>query len=456
MNEALARQTLDRLRAQGHQAFFVGGCVRDLLLGHEPKDFDVATSATPDEIAALFPKSDLVGAHFGVVLVKAASAQSVTGAPLGAVSSEGGAVEVATFRTEGVYHDGRRPSEVTLVSDPRLDAQRRDFTINAMFLDPTVPPEPGLVLDFFGGQADLASRVIRCVGSPRARFQEDHLRLLRAVRLAARLEFVIEPETAAAMRAEAASLANIAAERTRDELTRILTQPNPSRGLRLLDETGLLAIVLPEVKALQGVEQPPEFHPEGDVWIHTLLMFDQLPSDPPATLAWGVLLHDIGKPATFTRSDRIRFNGHVDAGLEISRRILARLKFSTGDSEQILSLVGNHMRFGDIQRMKESTVKRFLRLPRFDEHLALHRADCLSSHGHLDNYEFAQERLAATPPEVLRPARLLTGADLLALGYPQGPLYREILDAIETAQLDGEINTHEQARALVQARWPRD
>ena len=439
MNEALGRQTLHRLRAHGHQAFFVGGCVRDLLLGHPPKDFDVATSATPDEIVALFPHSDLVGAHFGVVLVK----------------ETGASVEIATLRTEGPYNDGRRPAHVSLVSDPKLDAQRRDFTINAMFLDPTAAPPPGLVLDFFGGQTDLAARLIRCVGSPLARFQEDHLRLLRAVRLAARLGFTLEPETAAAMRAEAASLARIAAERTRDELTRILTQPNPSRGFRLLDETGLLPIVLPEVKALQGVEQPPEFHPEGDVWVHTLLMLEQLPPEPSPTLAWGALLHDIGKPATFTRSDRIRFNGHVDAGLKIARRLLTRLKFSHDDAAQILALVDNHMRFGDIQRMKESTLKRFLRLPQFDEHLALHRADCLSSHGHLDNYDFARERLNATPPEVLRPARLLTGADLHALGYPQGPLFREILTAVETAQLDGEIATHDQARAFVLARWRR-
>jgi len=361
---------------------------------------------------------------------------------------------VATFRTEGPYEDGRHPAQVALVTDPRLDAQRRDFTINALFLDPTAAPPPGLVLDFFNGRDDLARGILRCVGTPRARFQEDHLRLLRAVRFAARLGFTIEPATFAAIRAEAPSLARIAAERIRDELTRILTQPHPAEGLRLLDATALLPVVLPEVKRLQGVEQPPEFHPEGDVWTHTLLMLDSLPPEPSPTLAWGVLLHDIGKPATFSVSDRIRFNGHVEAGLDIARGILARLRFSGDDSEQILSLVANHMRFGDIHRMKESTLKRFLRLPRFDEHLALHQADCLSSHGHLDNYHYARQRLAATPPEQLRPARLLTGADLMALGYPQGPLYREILTALETAQLDGEIITREQALAFVRSRWP--
>jgi len=440
MNEVPARSILDRLRAHGHRAYFVGGCVRDVLLGIAPKDYDIATSATPDEIVELFPNSDLVGAHFGVVLVKEFEC----------------AVEVATFRTEGAYADGRHPAQVALVTDPRLDAQRRDFTINAMFLDPAGGQPPGEVLDFFGGRGDLAARLIRCVGSPRARFQEDHLRLLRAVRFAAQLDFAIERETADAMRAEASSLGHIAAERTRDELTRILTQRHPARGLRLLDETGLLEVVLPEVKALQGVEQPPEFHPEGDVWTHTLLMLEQLPPGPSATLAWGVLLHDVGKPATFTREDRIHFNGHVETGLEISRRVLARLRFSHDDSDQILALVANHMRFGAIHRMRESTLKRFLRLPRFDEHLELHRADCLSSHGHLDNYRYAQERLAATPPEVLRPARLITGSELLELGYSQGPLYREILTAVETAQLDGEIGTVEEARAFVAKNWPRD
>ena len=450
MNDDLALRVLSTLRAAGHQAYFVGGCVRDLLLGQTPKDFDIATSARPEQITALFPHSDLVGAHFGVVLVRQASAQDAAGVPLCAVPS----VEVATFRTEGDYDDGRHPAQVALVTDPRLDAQRRDFTINALFLDPTAAPSPGLVLDFFHGRDDLARGILRCVGAPRARFQEDHLRLLRAVRFAARLGFTIEPATFAAMRAEAPSLARIAAERIRDELTRILTQPHPAAGLRLLDATALLPVVLPEVKQLQGIEQPPEFHPEGDVWTHTLLMLDSLPPAPSPTLAWGVLLHDIGKPATFSVSDRIRFNGHVEAGLDIARGILARLRFSGDDSEQILSLVANHMRFGDIHRMKESTLKRFLRLPRFDEHLALHQADCLSSHGHLDNYHYARQRLAATPPEQLRPARLLTGADLLALGYPQGPLYREILTTLETAQLDGEITTREQALELLRARWP--
>lgn len=438
MNEDLALRVLSTLRRHGHQAFFVGGCVRDLLLSLPPKDFDIATSATPAEITALFPHSDLVGAHFGVVLVK----------------EPGSSVEAATFRTEGPYTDGRHPSHVSLVTDPRLDAQRRDFTINAIFLDPLAPPPPGQFLDFFHGRDDLAHRLIRCVGAPRARFQEDHLRLLRAVRFAARLGFSIEAETLAAMRLEAPSLVYIAAERVRDELTRILTQPNPAEGLRLLGATGLLAVVLPEVQRLQGVAQPPEYHPEGDVWTHTLLMLSHLPANPSPTLAWGALLHDIGKPSTFSVSDRIRFNGHVEAGLDMARPLLARLRFPNDSAEQILALIANHMRFGDIHRMKESTLKRFLRLPRFDEHLALHRADCLGSHGHLDNYQFARRRLDETPPEVLRPPRLITGEGLIALGYPRGPLFREILTAVETAQLEGELSTPCEAEAFVRARWP--
>lgn len=432
-NRELATRTVLALRERGFQAYFVGGCVRDLLLHLEPEDYDVATGATPDQILAIFPKADLVGAHFGVVLVK----------------EEGQAVEVATFRSEGAYSDGRRPGEVTLVREPREDARRRDFTINAMFLDPV----SNQVLDFFGGLDDLDRGLLRAVGDPAARFAEDHLRMLRAVRFAARFGFTIEPGTFDAIRAAAPAIRRISAERIRAELNRILTEGGASRGLRLLDETGLLAEVLPEVKALQGVEQPPEFHPEGDVWTHTLLMLDQLKA-PPVTLAWGVLLHDIGKPATFERLDRIRFNGHVDAGAKIARRILARLKFPLDEQERILALVENHMRFSDVRRMKESTLKRFLRLPHFEEHLELHRADCLASHGHLDNWEYARQRLENASAETLRPPRLLTGRDLMAMGYEQGPRLREILEAVETAQLEGELAGAEAARAFVRERFP--
>lgn len=432
-NRELASRIVFALRGRGFQAYFVGGCVRDLLLRLEPEDYDVATDATPEQILEIFPKAELVGAHFGVVLVKEGER----------------AVEVATFRSEGAYSDGRRPGEVTLVREPREDARRRDFTINAMFLDPV----SNQVLDFFSGLDDLDRGLLRAVGEPAARFAEDHLRMLRAVRFAARFGFTIEPTTFEAIRTAAPAIRRISAERIRAELNRILTEGGASRGLRLLDETGLLAEVLPEVKALQGVEQPPEFHPEGDVWTHTLLLLDRL-QEPTVTLAWGALLHDIGKPAAFERLDRIRFNGHVDAGVRIARRMLARLKFSLDEQERILALIENHMRFADVRRMKESTLKRFLRLPHFEEHLELHRADCLASHGHLDNWEYARERFANAPAEALRPPRLLTGRDLMAMGYGQGPRLREILEAVETAQLEGEIGQAEEARAFVRERFP--
>lgn len=421
----LATQIVETLRATGHSAYWVGGCVRDLLLGREVKDYDVATSAHPDEILRLFPKAEFIGAAFGVVLVK----------------DSGIAVEVATYRSERAYRDGRRPDEVQYESDPRLDASRRDFTINALFLDPL----SGDTLDFFGGRADLANRVLRAVGDPTERFAEDHLRLLRAIRFAARLDFSIEHQTWEAMRAQAASIERISAERIREELNRILSEGGASRGLRLMDGCGLLEILLPEVKAMQGVEQPPEFHPEGDVWTHTLLMLDLLEPPVEAVLAWGVLLHDIGKPATQTRTDRIRFNGHVEAGLRIAGPMLSRLKFSIDDREQVLALVENHMRFMELQRMRVSTVKRFLRLPRFDQHLALHRVDCMSSHGGLDNYDFARQKIEEFGAEQIAPAPLVRGGDVLALGIAPGPRIRELLHAVEEAQLEGTLGNREEA-----------
>lgn len=427
MQEArqLATRIVQDLRAAGHSAYWVGGCVRDLLLGREVKDYDVATSAHPDEILRLFPKAEFIGAAFGVVLVK----------------DSGFAVEVATYRSERAYRDGRRPDEVQYESDPRLDASRRDFTINALFHDPL----SGDTLDFFGGRADLANRMLRAVGDPAERFAEDHLRLLRAIRFAARLDFSIEHQTWEAMRAQAASIERISAERIREELNRILSEGGASRGLRLMDGCGLLEILLPEVKAMQGVEQPPEFHPEGDVWTHTLLMLDLLEPPVEPVLAWGVLLHDIGKPATQTRTDRIRFNGHVEAGLRIAGPMLSRLKFSIDDREQVLALVENHMRFMELQRMRVSTVKRFLRLPRFDQHLALHRVDCLSSHGGLDNYDFARRKIEEFGAEQIAPAPLVRGGDVLALGIAPGPRIRELLHAVEEAQLEGSLQNREEA-----------
>ena len=429
--EQLARSIVAELRSRGHLAWFVGGCVRDLLLGHAPKDYDVATDARPDEVMRLWPGSEQVGAKFGVVLV-----------------NRGGAtVEVVTFRSEQAYRDGRRPDEVRFETDPRKDVQRRDFTINAILLDPF----SGEVIDYAGGRADLEAGIVRAIGDPAARFEEDHLRMLRAVRFAARFGFTIEPATMAAIQRCHADIARISAERVRDELTRILTEGGARRGFELLDETGLLVDVLPEVAAMKGVAQPPEFHPEGDVWIHTLLMLEGL-EQPSVTLAWGVLLHDVGKPPTFRIAGRIRFDGHVEMGVEMAERILTRLRYSKEEIDQVLALVANHMRFSHVHEMRESKLKRFLRMPRFDEHLALHRLDCLASHGDVTNYRFARERFQSAEPEQLRPARLLTGHDLIAAGYRPGPEFSRLLDMVEDAQLEGAIRTREEALELVRSR----
>ncbi|HVW09162.1 MAG TPA: CCA tRNA nucleotidyltransferase [Bryobacteraceae bacterium] len=415
------------MRAQGQSAWLVGGCVRDLLLGREPKDFDVATSARPEELLRLFPRSGQVGAHFGVVLVHEGDAH----------------VEVATFRSDLDYADGRRPVAVHFETSPEQDVLRRDFTINALLLDPATNE----VLDYSGGRADLEAGVIRAIGDPERRFREDHLRLLRAVRFAARLNFTIEPATFAAMKELAPAIHGISAERIRDEISRILTEGGARRGFELLDSSGLLREVLPEVAALQGVEQPPAFHPEGDVWTHTLIMLDGL-RNPPLELALGVLLHDIGKPATFRIADRIRFDGHVEKGVEIAHAVLNRLRYPGAVIEQVEALIANHMKFKDVPAMRESRLKRFLRMPKFDEHLELHRLDCLSSHGSLENYEFAIQKLNEAPPEQLRPKPLITGRDLIAAGFAPGPHFGTALHEAEDAQLEGRARTREEALAI--------
>jgi poly(A) polymerase len=436
-----------RLRERRFAAYFAGGCVRDLLLGISPKDFDVATSATPDEVQRTFPRTESVGAHFGVVLVLA----EINGVRI--------ATEVATFRHDGAYSDGRRPDAVRFSTDPREDALRRDFTINGLLLD-AIAFDQGdrledCVLDFVAGQHDLQSKIIRAIGDPALRFAEDKLRMLRAVRFAARLGFAIEPRTFAAMRAQAARITQVSAERVRDELTRILTEGSARRGIELLDASGLLAEVLPELVRTKGVEQPPQFHPEGDVWVHTLMLLDHLPAGVSPTLAWGMLLHDIGKPATFTPpdpakpGDRIRFNGHVEVGVTIARNILNRLGFSNEDCTQILALVENHMRFGDILQMRRSTLKRFLRLPKFDEHLALHYADVMSSNRHTELYDLARQHQQEFSQDEIHPVLLLTGRELIAAGYKPGPAFKAMLLAAEDAQLEGRIRTTPEALSLV-------
>jgi poly(A) polymerase len=432
-----AAQIVARLRAAGHQAYFVGGCVRDLLLGREPQDFDVATSALPDQVLTLFEKTFAVGAHFGVVLVCTGEPEITT--------------EVATFRSDGVYSDGRHPDAVRFSSSPEEDVKRRDFTINGMLLDPA----NNQVLDYVGGRNDLQAGLIRAIGDPGDRFAEDKLRMLRAVRFAARFAFDLESRTAIAIRKLAPAVSQVSRERVRDELTRMLTEGHAQRAFEMLDATGLLVQVLPEVVRMKGVAQPPQYHPEGDVWVHTMLLLAGLPAGCPPALAWAALLHDVGKPATFrVAPDRIRFDGHVETGVHIAEDICRRLRFPNHETEQILLLIANHMRFADAPKMKESTLKRFFRLPHFDQHLALHRLDCLASHGSLKLYDFARERFETLPEEQVRPHLLLTGRDLIEAGYHPGPQFSEMLAMAEDAQLEGAVHTREQALALVLEQYP--
>ena len=431
--ETLAHVVIAKLRMSSHQAYLVGGCVRDLLLGAKPKDFDVATDARPDRVMSLFPNSGSVGAHFGVVLVRDGMAQ----------------VEVATFRSDNDYSDGRRPASVHFEQDPRQDVLRRDFTINGLLMD----PETGSVLDYVDGRADIERRVIRAIGDSAVRFREDHLRMLRAVRFAARLGFAIDPPTLAAIQRDHVLVRAVSAERVRDELARILTEGGARRGFELLDESGLLAVILPEVAAMKGVEQPPQYHPEGDVWTHTLLLLEGM-HHPTLTLALGALLHDVGKPPTFRVADRIRFDGHAEEGVQMAHRILTRLRFSGDEIAQVEALVANHMRFKDLPNMRESTLKRFLRMPDFLEHLELHRLDSMAGNRRLESYELARRKLGEFPGEHLKPAPLVTGADLIAAGYHPGPIFSTILTAVEDAQLEGRIRTAAEGMALVHEKFP--
>jgi len=461
MSKAHAISIVDSLRRKGHQAYLVGGCVRDLLLGREPADYDVATDATPDQVMNIFPETYAVGAQFGVVLVPDEKARD-DGAPDEQHSSEQNRyalaghrsiVEVATFRSDVGYSDGRHPDKVRFSRDPKEDVQRRDFTINGLLLDPV----ENRVLDFVGGRDDLKAQTIRAIGDPRLRFAEDKLRMLRAVRFAARFEYKIDPTTLSTIQELAPQVHQVSRERLRDEITRMLTEGHARLAFELLDETQLLRKVLPEVEAMKGVEQPPEFHPEGDVFVHTLLLLQNLPQPCPVTLAWGALLHDVGKPPTFRRApDRIRFDQHADVGTKIAETICRRLRFSNHDTDQILALVDNHMRFGDVERMKDSTFKKFVRLPRFDEHLELHRLDCQASHRSLRLYDFTRKRAGDLPPSAVRPSPLVSGEDLIQAGYPPGPLFKQILAAVEDAQLDGQLHSKEQALQFVQAEFPRN
>ena len=450
---AFAERICRKLRAAGYQAFLVGGCVRDILLGHEPADYDVCTDATPEQVLRIFPRSLTVGAKFGVVIVVEDSQADTLPAGAGAASDPVAPVqvEVATFRSDIGYSDGRHPDSVVLAKSPEQDVKRRDFTINALLMN----PETNEVLDFVGGREDLRAGIIRAIGDPVERFREDKLRMVRAVRFASRLHYEIEPKTFRAIQELAPEIGQVSPERLRDELTKLLTEGAARRAFELLDETKLLPQLLPEIARMKGVEQPPQFHPEGDVWIHTLLMLEKLPTGCSSTLAWGVLLHDVGKPATFTPASgpdgRIRFDRHAEVGTRMAEEICRRLRFSNDDTEQIAALVASHMKFKDVLQMKPATLKRFARLNRFDEHLELHRLDCSSSHRMLDNYDFVRRFMDETPAEEIRPPRLLTGDDLLAIGLKPGPAFKEILNAVEEAQLNDSISTREEALILAKS-----
>lgn len=435
--KSAATDIASRLQEAGYNAYFAGGCVRDEILGLDPHDYDIATSAKPVEVQKLFPHTQAVGAHFGVILVM----------------EHGRAFEVATFRSDHEYIDGRRPEMVTF-STPEEDAARRDFTINGMFHDPVADK----FIDFVGGQEDLKSKTLRAIGDPVARFREDKLRLLRAIRFAARFGYEVDPATWNAIKAHAADIHAVSAERIREELVKILAHPNRLRGFDLLDASGLLKEILPEIEALKGCEQPAQFHPEGDVFVHTRAMLELLPPDAPATLALAVLFHDIGKPPTFryhADEDRIRFSGHDRVGASMTEKLMARLRFSRDDIDRVAEAVRQHMVFKDVQNMRTAKLKRFMAREGFDEELELHRVDCQSSHGALDNYHFLKTKAEEFANEPLIPPPLVTGHDLMALGWKPGPHFGPVLEAVQTAQLEGTLTTTEEALAWIRQNHPQ-
>ena len=432
--ETTAREIVARLRAAGHVAYFAGGCVRDLVREERPKDIDIATDARPETVQKIFNRTHAVGAHFGVIVVLENEMQ----------------FEVATFRSDGVYLDGRRPTEVQFVTAEE-DAARRDFTINGMFFDPVAEE----VIDFVGGRADLEARVIRAIGDPGRRFAEDRLRMLRAVRFATTLEFEIAGTTWDALSANSRAITEISAERIREELVRIFLSPQRARGWDLLDASGLMASVLPELEAMKGCEQPPQFHPEGDVFKHTRIMLEMLPAQASLPLILSVLFHDIGKPPTSAvdENGRIRFNGHDRVGAEMTEALMERLRFSRAEIEATVEAVRQHMVFKDVSRMRVAKLKRFMARATFEDELELHRVDCRSSHGLLDNYEFLLQKREEFSKEPIIPPPLVRGDDLLALGLKPGPKFGEILEAVETRQLEGEFVSREAALAWVKEEY---
>jgi len=422
---------LKTLHDQGHEAYFAGGAVRDLLLEKSISEIDIATSASPQEIEQLFPKTIPVGKQFGVIVVV----------------QDTNNYEVTTFRKEADYVDGRHPTRVSF-TDARHDVERRDFTVNALFYNPFTEE----VIDYLKGREDLERKLIRTVGPPQSRFQEDKLRLLRALRFACQLDFEIEQQTYQQVKEHASQLTQVSWERIRDEVLKILTGPDPSRGLKLMSDSGILEVILPEIAAMQGVQQPPQFHPEGDVFVHTCLMFE-LSQERSETLALEILLHDVGKPPTFIIKERIRFDGHADLGAKMAEEICRRLRISNQQIEEVVDVVKDHLRFIHVQEMRESTLKRFLRKSNFSDHLELHRLDSLASHGKLSSYHFCQEKLEELSQEAMRPKPLINGHDLIGLGLEPGPLFSEIMSAIEDFQLEGKLSSKEETLDWVRKHY---
>lgn len=430
--EAEATEIVRTLRQAGHIAYFAGGCVRDRLLGKEPVDFDIATDATPERVQEIFPRTVPVGAQFGVVLVV----------------SQGEEYQVATFRADGTYIDGRHPEGVVFTTAAG-DASRRDFTINGLFYDPI----DRHVMDYVGGESDLQRHLLRAIGEPRKRLEEDRLRILRGIRFGATLAFDIEPATWEAICEYAPRIHDVSAERIREELVKIFLSPRRVAGFDLLDASGLLDELLPEITAMKGCDQPPEFHPEGDVFVHTRIMLDMLPETVSLPLVFGVLFHDIGKVPTrqVDPTGRIRFNGHESVSARMTDAIMRRLKFSNDEIEATIEIVQHHMAFKDVQNMRVARLKRFMARPNFTDELELHRVDCQSSHGMLDNYHFllAKEQEFANEPLIPKP--LINGRDLIDLGWTPGPVFKQVLEAVETLQLEGQLTSREEALA-----WVRD
>ncbi len=428
----LALNIAGKLADKGFQAYFAGGCVRDTIMGRDPADYDIATDARPEQVMKIFPRSIPVGIQFGVVLVIEGDIH----------------YEVSTFRKDSIYIDGRHPSSVGFSSSARDDVVRRDFTINGLLYDPLQDK----VLDYVEGIRDINRGIIRAIGDPEVRMGEDKLRIMRAIRFACRYGFPIEENTLSAIKKLVAKIEEVSIERIRDELDKIIRGEHPGMGLQMLSDVGLMKYIISEVDSMKGVMQPEEFHPEGDVFTHTMITLDLL-RNPSRVLAFAALLHDVGKPKTFTRAERIRFDGHVTVGARMADEICRRLKFSNNERERIVLYISNHLKFMDVKKMREARLKRFMQDETFEGQLELHRADCLASHGKLDNWEFCRQKLAGYSQEELRPAPLINGNDLKDAGYAPGPIFKQILAKVSDCQLENSIKTKEDALTWVKNNY---